>query len=200
MDDVVLRAIAKWPDVPAVYGWLSLDRRGNWAIKGERIGNPRIAAFIARNYACDERGRWFFQNGPQRVYVTLAYAPLIYRTQPGTSLAFVSHTGRAAARVDRAWLDEQGALLVEAELGIGVVHDHDLPDVLTRLLGPDGLPMTEEAVDRLLDEAAGANPGASTHLDTASGLAPVYTILAEEVPERFGFDREPRPAPGEPAC
>jgi hypothetical protein len=200
MDDVVLRALAKWPNVRAVYGWLSLDRRGNWAIKGERIGNRRIAGFIARNYAADERGRWFFQNGPQRVYVSLAYAPLVYRTRPGEKLAFVSHTGRAAVRVETAWLDELGALLVETELGIGVVHDQDLPEVLTRLLGPDGLPLTDEAIERLLDEAAGADPGALPRLDTAAGLAPVYTILAEEVPQRFGFVREPGPSPGEPEC
>ena len=27
MDDAVLRSMAKWPNVPDVYGWLSLDRR-----------------------------------------------------------------------------------------------------------------------------------------------------------------------------
>jgi len=39
VDEAVLRSIAKWPNVPAVYGWLKLDRRGNWLIKGERIAN-----------------------------------------------------------------------------------------------------------------------------------------------------------------
>src|ERR1700693_3246190 len=73
MDEVVLRAIQKWPNVPSVYGWLSLDRRGNWSIKGEHIANPAIASFIGRNYARDEKGRWYFQNGPQRVFVTLVY-------------------------------------------------------------------------------------------------------------------------------
>ena len=64
MDDSVLRGLAKWPDVPAVYGWLSLDRRGHWRIKGEHIGNPTVSAFIGRNYEYDSQGRWFFQNGP----------------------------------------------------------------------------------------------------------------------------------------
>ena len=48
MDEMVVRSMAKWPDVPDVYGWLSLDRRGNWLIRStsatpsfERIGNPR---------------------------------------------------------------------------------------------------------------------------------------------------------------
>jgi hypothetical protein len=29
MDEMVKRGMARWPDVPDVYGWLSLDRRGN---------------------------------------------------------------------------------------------------------------------------------------------------------------------------
>jgi hypothetical protein len=49
MDEAVLRAIARWPNVPSVYGWLSLDRRGNWSIKGQRIANRSITEFIARN-------------------------------------------------------------------------------------------------------------------------------------------------------
>ena len=59
MDDIVLRGMAKWPDVPAVFGWLSLNRRGQWLIKGERISNPGVTAFIGRNYEHDEQGRWF---------------------------------------------------------------------------------------------------------------------------------------------
>jgi len=77
MDAVVAQAMAKWPNVPAVYGWLALDRRGNWLIKGERIANQALRDFISRNYAADDAGRWYFQNGPQRVYVTLAYTPLV---------------------------------------------------------------------------------------------------------------------------
>jgi len=97
MDEIVARAIAKWPNVPAVYGWLSLDRRGNWAIKGERIRNRLVAEFIARNYGHDAQGRWFFQNGPQRVFVQLAYTPLVYRTRPGDALARVRLSARRLA-------------------------------------------------------------------------------------------------------
>ena len=39
MDDIVKQAMAKWPDVPNVYGWLSLDRRGVWRIKGDAVTN-----------------------------------------------------------------------------------------------------------------------------------------------------------------
>ena len=82
MDDIVLRGMAKWPNVPAVYGWLSLNRRGQWLIKGDPITNPAVTAFIGRNYERDPGGSWFFQNGPQRVFVTLEYTPFVYRVLP----------------------------------------------------------------------------------------------------------------------
>ena len=84
MDEIVIRGMLKWPNVPAVYGWLSLDRRGSWMIKNvsgrfERIANAAVNDFIGRNYAVDEEGRWYFQNGPQRVFVALDYTPWVYR-------------------------------------------------------------------------------------------------------------------------
>ena len=42
MEDRMLRAMARWPNVPALYGWLLLDRRGNWHVRGERITRPQI--------------------------------------------------------------------------------------------------------------------------------------------------------------
>ncbi|HUI59871.1 MAG TPA: DUF2946 family protein, partial [Steroidobacteraceae bacterium] len=94
MDQIVQQAMAKWPNVPSVYGWLTLDRRGRWAIKGERLTNPAITAFIGRNYGSDPQGRWFFQNGPQRVFVSLAYTPLVYRLSGGCvpGVGLNSHT------------------------------------------------------------------------------------------------------------
>ncbi|MBP6280161.1 MAG: DUF2946 family protein, partial [Rhodocyclaceae bacterium] len=37
MDDAVVRALAKWPDVPDVFGWLRLDKRGQWRLKDEIV-------------------------------------------------------------------------------------------------------------------------------------------------------------------
>ena len=95
MDEIVLQAMAKWPNVPAVYGWLALDRRGNWLIKRETIGNQALNAFISRNYTHDDAGRWYFQNGPQRVFVDLDYAPFVYRVTSvlNAPLALTTHTG-----------------------------------------------------------------------------------------------------------
>jgi hypothetical protein len=122
MDDVVVRSLARWPDVPAVFGWLELDRRGSWRIKRERIGNAALREFIARNYAADEQGRWYFQNGPQRVYVTLAYTPFVLHYE-GDRL-FDQCGGPAEAL--ETWLDDEGSVLIHAPQGIGLLDDRDL--------------------------------------------------------------------------
>src|SRR5690349_8138066 len=89
--------MVKWPAVPSVYGWLALDRRGNWLIRAaagrfERITNSALTDFIGRNYGCDEAGRWYFQNGPQRVFVALDYTPWVYRLDPA-GCGLEAHTG-----------------------------------------------------------------------------------------------------------
>jgi hypothetical protein len=122
MDAVVAQAMAKWPNVPAVYGWLSLDRRGNWLIKGERVTNHALRDFMARNYEPDDKGRWYFQNGPQRVYVSLAYTPLVVHHE-GDRL--VDHCGRAF-EAERAYLDDEGSVLLESGGRIALLDDRDL--------------------------------------------------------------------------
>lgn len=129
MDDAVLRGRAKWPGVPDVYGWLALDRRGEFRLRSEsdparfeRIGNAALRAFIARNYQPDDRGRWHFQNGPQRVFVRLEYAPLVLRSE---GEGFVDHCGRPFAP-RRMFLDDEGALLIEGGAGLGLLDDRDL--------------------------------------------------------------------------
>ena len=122
MDDSVARSIAKWPNVPAVYGWLELDRRGNWRIKGERIANVALRDFIARNYERDARGCWFFQNGPQRVFVRLAYTPLVVHYE---GEALFDHCGRPFAARE-TFVDDEGSVLVVDEGKIALLDDRDL--------------------------------------------------------------------------
>jgi hypothetical protein len=122
MDEAVVRSLARWPNVPAVYGWLELDRRGSWRIKGDRISNTALREFIARNYAADERGGWYFQNGPQRVYVTLAYTPFVVHYE-GERL--VDHCGGPAEALE-TWLDDEGSVLIRTALGIALLDDRDL--------------------------------------------------------------------------
>jgi Protein of unknown function (DUF2946) len=122
MDEIVARSLAKWPNVPAVYGWLDLDRRGNWLIKGQKIGNVALREFIARNYGADPQGRWFFQNGPQRVYVRLAYTPLVVHHE-GSDLT--DHCGRRFEG-GTAYQDDEGSVLIEGAATIALLDDRDL--------------------------------------------------------------------------
>ena len=122
MDEAVARSIAKWPNVPAVYGWLALDRRGNWLIKGERVANVALREFIARNYEADEHGRWFFQNGPQRVFVKLAYTPFVMHHE-GERL--LDQCGREVPARE-TYVDDEGSVLILGPYGIGLLDDRDL--------------------------------------------------------------------------
>src|SRR5919108_6615531 len=122
MDEIVARSLAKWPNVPAVYGWLELDRRGNWLIKGSRISNAALRDFIARNYEADGQGRWFFQNGPQRVYVKLAYTPLVVHYEGD---ALIDHCGRKFES-DEALLDDEGSVLLAGQNTVALLDDRDL--------------------------------------------------------------------------
>ena len=137
MDDIVKQALAKWPNVPDCYGWLGLDTRGRWYLrddatqaagpfpqsKGQLLEHDKLIAFIARNYEADAEGQWFFQNGPQRVYVELEATPWIWRVQP--DLTLLSHTGQAAEGGD-ALVDAQGRLYLVTALGVGLVHSMDV--------------------------------------------------------------------------
>jgi hypothetical protein len=140
MDDIVKAALKKWPNVPHCYGWLALDARGDWymrddrvqaagpfpQVKGSRILHEKLREFIERNYASDDAGCWFFQNGPQRVYVELEAAPWVWRLHAqGEALQVQSHTGRDA-QVEGAWLDERGWLFLATDLGLGLVHTLDM--------------------------------------------------------------------------
>jgi hypothetical protein len=201
MDEIVLRGMVKWPNVPAVYGWLALDRRGNWLIKGERIPNPLVTEFIGRNYARDERGCWYFQNGPQRVFVNLDYAPFVYRvvSPDNAPLALESHNGKPVSTVAGAWMDEGGVLLLETDLGAGSVHDRDLERLLPHLIDANGSPLPEAALDEILEQAerGGRVP---LWLKFRASNVRIEPIASREAPGRFGFVARPDPPVGEEVC
>lgn len=199
MDEAVLRSIAKWPNVPAVYGWLRLDRRGQWLIKGDRIANPGVVAFISRNYAADNRGRWYFQNGPQRVFVTLEYTPFVIETAAEDTLALVTHTGLAITRVSGAWVDETGSLLLRWAGGLGLMSDRDLATVSARFTGARGDPVGDETLARAFDPD-NRRHASGVYFQHANSRVPVGRIQTGEVAQKFGFDPDPRPAESEPEC
>ncbi len=140
MDAIVKAALKKWPNVPACVGWRALDARGDWymrddrvqaagpfpQVKGSRILHDKLREFIHRNYLADEHGAWFFQNGPQRVYVELEAAPFVWRLSPGDDAPLITSHSGLPARFESAWLDERGRLFLATDLGLGLVHTLDM--------------------------------------------------------------------------
>lgn len=141
MDEIVKAALKKWPNVPACFGWLGLDARGDWYMrddrtqhlgsfqsgvpgaKGSRLMHDKLIEFIGRNYDHDEQGRWYFQNGPQRVFVELSDAPWVWRLSENGEVH--SHTG-VMVQVQAVYLDESGRLYLGTPLGLGLVHSQDV--------------------------------------------------------------------------
>ncbi len=186
-DSAVLAALARWPAVPAVAGWLSLTARGQWRLRGEPIGNAAIAAFIGRNYAGDGQGRWFFQNGPQRVYVALEVTPWVYRLQPD---GVVTHSGRRPRALHAALLLDDGRMVIDTDLGAGVIDDRDTAALTKALVDPAGAPLGDAALSDWLagDDRAWLD---AVGLALAGGRVPVERSVAAALEARFGFVRQP---------
>lgn len=158
MDEGVTQSLIKWPNVPHCFGWLALDRRGAWRMRddyaqahnlpGDVIKHAALNAFIARNYASDSEGRYFLQNGPQRVYINLEATPWVVRMMPtgNVDMPWVLQTQCESLLLPTAaFMDEVGGILIEGKLtqtictgitpnqfnvterlSIALLHDHDL--------------------------------------------------------------------------
>ncbi|QWE16431.1 DUF2946 family protein [Polynucleobacter sp. AP-Nino-20-G2] len=155
MDEQVLRSLIKWPSVPDCFGWLALDRRGQWRMRDEYAQRNQLAGnviqhvalneFISRNYACDTLGRYFFQNGPQRVFITLDATPWIARIIPSDSGPQLLTQCGTAITPHLALSDEMGNIYIaglisqpteqnvashvftnQESVSVALLHDHDL--------------------------------------------------------------------------
>lgn len=155
MDEQVLRSLIKWPNVPHCFGWLALDRRGQWRMRdefaqanklaGSVIQHAALNEFISRNYACDALGRYFFQNGPQRVFITLDATPWIARMIPGENGPQLLTQCGTEIKPHSALSDEKGNIYITGiivqslsdqidsfvftkteSLSVALLHDHDL--------------------------------------------------------------------------
>ena len=158
MDDIVRQAMTKWPQVPDCFGWLGLNARGNWYMrdeqaqaagafdsgqpgaKGAMLQHEKLIAFIQRNYALDELGRAYFQNGPQRVFVELEVTPWVWRIGPEAKVR--AHSGQEV-QVRLCVLDEAGRVYLLTNLGLGLVHTQDVPQAAD-LLQAGYWPLQEE--------------------------------------------------------
>jgi len=190
MDEVVKAAMARWPNVPAVYGWLELTARGEWRIRGEPIDNASIRDFIARNYAHDNEGNWFFQNGPQRVFVSLEATPLIYRLDGSDRLQ--AHTGVNPRELRGAFADAEGHLFLETELGPGLVDSGDSATFAERLVDGHGQALDERSLERWMagdGEALLKTDG--LQVQHASAAVPVARVGSRNWGNAFRFVARP---------
>ena len=193
MDAIVVAALARWPNVPDVHHWLMLDQRGRYRLRApdyasgrfDVIGNAAITEFIGRNYLPDERGRWYFQNGPQRVFVDLAITPWIYRCERGQLP--LTHTGRVATRIEGLWIDDLARPIMLTDIGPGAVDDRDLGHILEALTDGDGRAVGDTSLERWL-----ALPEPGTLLFTWAGARHlVQPIKHIDLGARFGFEAAP---------
>jgi hypothetical protein len=192
MDESVIAAIAKWPNVPAVFGWLALTARGEWRLRGEPITNQAICDFIGRNYTHDERGRWFFQNGPQRVFVELEVTPWIWRVaaEPGAPLR--AHTDRSAERLHGAWLDDYGRLFLQTDIGFGLLDSADSGRAAGSLRINGEREVAPDDLEAWL-VGGGQRVVVSGALLGLEGNADLDRLLAGDAPRRFGYTQVPQP-------
>lgn len=196
MDEIVIKAMAKWPNVPNCYGWLMLDARGAWRMRneaaqaanapGDRIAHEALLGFINRNYLQDGRGGWYFQNGPQRVFVNLEAAPFVAHTQADGTLQL--HTGETLADIDGAWFTPAGRLYLQCGERIALVDDRDLVECLPRLR-LDGAPVGDV---QLLDWIAGERTGALA-FDYRGKAVAIDRLTTGDPAQHFGFVLLPRP-------
>jgi hypothetical protein len=120
MDAAVIASMTKWPNVPDCYGWLHLDAQGRWLmgeVDGEQkpsiVAHEGLKSFMNRNYIAGSNGCWALQNGPQRVWVTLALAPFILRLHAGIAQA---HTEQVV-NIERVLLADDGVVYFVTNLG-----------------------------------------------------------------------------------
>jgi len=169
MDTAVLQAMARWPHVPRCTGWLALDQRGQWWMRNHAgpalwprdahgrldktdagpVLHDGLAAFIGRNYTSDAGGSWFFQNGPQRVDVSLEAAPWIVRLQHTAQNGWHWCTQtQLPCAVESVWMDAHGQIWLRTDHGGALLHSNDVPAFAeyldaqgTQLRLPDTQPM-----------------------------------------------------------
>ena len=120
-------------------------------LPGQVITHRALNEFISRNYARDSLGRYFFQNGPQRVFITLDSTPWVARITPsenGSELISQCHNPIEASG---ALSDENGNIYIVGKVNqliyrqenkasftkedcktVALLHDHDL-DHFSRL-------------------------------------------------------------------
>ncbi len=114
-------------------------------LAGTVIQHIALNEFISRNYACDSLGRYFFQNGAQRVFITLDVTPWIVRMIPSESGTQLLTQCGGEIEPESALSDEKGNIYITGLItqslsdqidnaiftrtilpSVALLHDHDL--------------------------------------------------------------------------
>ncbi len=198
MDDIVRQAMTKWPNVPHCHGWLALDARGIFRMRdeaaqannqpGDPIRHTGLLEFIHRNYLCDEDGSWYFQNGPQRVYVDLQATPFIARTDPVRG--YVLHNGEVLNDISAVFITDEGQLLLHNATHIAMLDDRDIAACLHHVR-MQGQPVDDAKLMHWL--VTDSPQQAPLHFLVNGQPCPVAWIRRSELAQRFGFQPKPRP-------
>lgn len=203
MDEQVLRSLIKWPNVPHCFGWLALDRRGQWRMRdefaqanqlaGTVIQHTTLNEFISRNYACDSLGRYFFQNGPQRVFITLDTTPWIARIIPSESgIQLLTQCGEEI-QAQGALSDEKGNIYITGLITQSLSDQID-NTIFTRRVSPSVALLHDHDLGLFSEQSIVQEDACSfrgSWLWDGRDL-PIEPIRSIELSERFHFVKAPR--------
>jgi hypothetical protein len=205
MDKQVQLALAKWPNVPHCYGWLGLDARGAWRMRdqraqdlgllGSKIANATLRGFIDRNYQADAMGQYFFQNGPQRVYVELQSTPYIAHSDPVQG--WVLHTGQTLTKCDAVWMTKEGNLILKSGVALAQIDDRDMLDAMAcvyidRTDDADGQRATDEQILTWLNVGRNKPKAGLTFLFKQKAI-PIRLASLDELIKKHPFVSHPKP-------
>ena len=197
MDEIVKAAMLKWPAVPDCYGWLALDARGQWRMRdeacqransaGDIIRNPALQAFIGRNYQADANGNWYFQNGPQRVFVDLEVCPWVCKLTPE---AIYLHTGVTLGSVTAVLIDELQQFYLTGDNKLCLLDDRDIEILINCIVAA-----TQEEAIRSMETwlTNPADHALHLHLPGQKSPLPLQQTTIAVLNERFPFNRKPEP-------
>jgi len=204
LDPTIISAIAKWPGVPFCYGWLFLDRRGSFRIRneysqkhhlpGEIIKHKGLCDTIRKNICFDTHKQFFFQNGPQRVYLSLAYCPYVVRLIPDQKNLWVlqNHLSEEISPT-RCFLDEKGNILLE--FVARVMQCSDTPPLLFQETQIRTIALLHDHDLNIFSELSQmniANCGVIGTFNWRNVDIPIEPIVRSDVPKEFNYLEVPR--------
>jgi hypothetical protein len=192
----------KWPNVPDVYNWLELDNRGNWCIKNEKISHKGLIKFINDHYSSDDKGRFFFQNGPQRVFVKLHSTPFILSIALNDDVIyFKTQTNQVIQQIEQFWLDNNGRLLLSWGQYLGLLSDRDLLMMSDYIVpvNANGQQEFDQISDLDIPSSFSENK-IPFNLKLNNRLYDIRPIRERDFSRLFNFEPNPAPPVGSPDC